>query len=287
MTSAVWSTSWRASAVADQRRDDLDAARPRQRERDADVVGAAIGPADEADLRAVGQTGDLVDELDVAGSDQHRHDRDATGGQHLGLVGMERRRGHDVVVEALEAVGQVVEQRPLGLDQPWELVAEPLGIEAGVGVGALGEEHPDERSRSLAFGGGGEGGRGQLVGGETGVGRATKHLGDDPGERLGATLLWRAFGDVGARTVATHDVTGVGQTTIDRPDGIGVHSQCRTKLAHGRQARARQQPTGVDLVGQLPVDLGRDRNIGVALDIERPTGPTHHPGSAIVDRHRS
>ena len=235
----------------------------------------------------VGQTRDLVDELDVAGPDQHGHDRDATGDQDLRLVGMEGRGRHDVVVEALEAIGQVVEQRPLGFDQPRELVAQPLGVEAGVGVGAFGVEHPDERSRPLAFRGGRERGRGQLVRGETGVGCATKHLGDDPGERLGATLLWRAFGDVGARTVATHDVAGVGQTTIDRPDGIGVHSQCRTKLAHGRQARAGQQPTGIDLVGQLPVDLGRDRNIGVALDIERPTGPTHHPGSAIVERHRS
>ena len=205
----------------------------------------------------------------------------------LGLVGMERRRRDQVVVEALEALGQVVEERPLGFDEARELVAQPLGVVAGVGVGALGEEHPDERPRPLAFGGGGERGGRHLVGRETGVGGPTKHLGDDPGERLGATLLWRALGDVGAGTVATHDVAGVGQTTIDRPDGIGVHSQCRTKLAHGRQARARQQPTGVDLVGQLPVDLGRDRNIGVALDIERSTGPAHHPGSAIVDRHRS
>ena len=118
MTSAVRSTSCEGVGVADERRDDLDAVRPRQRERVADVVGAATGRADEPDPRAVGQTGDLMDELDVAGPDQHGHDRDATGGQHLGLVGMERRRRHEVVVEALEPLGQVVEERPLGLDQP-------------------------------------------------------------------------------------------------------------------------------------------------------------------------
>ena len=209
-----------------------------------------------------------------AGSDQHRHDRDAAGGEDLGLVGMEGRRGHDVVVEALEPLGQVVEERALGLDQPGELVDEPLGIEAGVGVRAFGEQHPDERSRSLAFRGGGEGGRGQLVGREAGVGRAAEHLGHDPGQRLGATPLWRAIGDVGPGTVATHDVAGVGQTSIDRADGVGVHSQCRTKLAHGRQPRAGQQPARVDLVGELPEDLGRDRDVGVALDIERATGRT-------------
>ena len=190
--------------------------RPRQRQRVADVVGAATGRADEPDPRAVRQTGDLMDELDVAGPDQHGHDRDATGGQHLGLVGMECRGRHQVVVEALEPLGQIVEERPLHFDDARELVAQPLRVVAGVGVGALGEEHPDERPRSLALGGGGEGGRGHLVGRETGVGGPTKHLGDDPGERLGATLLWRALGDVGAGTVATHDVTGVGQTTIDR-----------------------------------------------------------------------
>ena len=46
------------------------------------------------------QPRDLMDELDVAGPDQHRHDRDAAGHQDLGLVGVERRRRHEVVVEA-------------------------------------------------------------------------------------------------------------------------------------------------------------------------------------------
>ena len=65
----------------------------------------------------VGSAGDLVDELDVARADEHRHDRDAAGDQGLRLVGVERRRRDEVVVEALEPLGQVVEERALGLDQ--------------------------------------------------------------------------------------------------------------------------------------------------------------------------
>ena len=136
----------------------------------ASVSRMLSAPRSEAQTRPTReparQPGDLVDELDVAGADEHRHDRDATGRQRLCLVGVERRRGHEVVVEALEPVGQVVEQRALGLDQPGELVDQPLGVVAGVGVRALGEEDPDERTGSLALGGGGEGRRGQLVGGE-------------------------------------------------------------------------------------------------------------------------
>ena len=113
---------------------------------------------------AARQPGDLVDQLEVAGADEHRHDRDPAGGQDLGLVGVERRRRDQVVVEAVEALGQVVEQRALGLDEPGELVDQPLGVVAGVGVRALGEEDPDERTRALALRGGGEGRRGELVG---------------------------------------------------------------------------------------------------------------------------
>ena len=38
------------------------------------------------------QPGDLVDELDVARTDEHRHDRHAARDERLGLVGVERRR---------------------------------------------------------------------------------------------------------------------------------------------------------------------------------------------------
>ena len=102
-------------------------------------------------------------------------------------------------MEALEPLGQVVEQRALGLDHARELVDQPLRVVAGVGVGALGEQHPDERARPLALGGGGERGGGELVGGETGLGGAAEHLGDDPGERLGAAPLRRSLARRGCR----------------------------------------------------------------------------------------
>ena len=57
-----------------------------------------------------------MDELDVAGPDQHRHDRHPAGDECLGLVGVERRRRHEVVMESVQAFGQIVEQRALDLD---------------------------------------------------------------------------------------------------------------------------------------------------------------------------
>ena len=115
-----------------------------------------------------GQAGDLVDELQVARPDEHRDDRHAARDERLGLVGVERRRRDEVVVEAVEALGQVVEQRALGLDQARERVDEALGVVAGVGVRALGEQDADERPGALALGGGGEGRGGDLVGREPG-----------------------------------------------------------------------------------------------------------------------
>ena len=184
-------------------------------------------------------------------------------------------------MEPVEPVGQVVEQRALDLDDTRELVDQPLGVVAGVGVRALGEEDADERSRPLALGGGGEGGGGELVGREPGVRRPSQHLGDDPGEGLGAASLGRAVGDVGPGAVATSDVPRVGQPSIDRADGVGVYSKCRSQLADGRQTRARQEPARVDLVGELPVDLGRDRDVRITLDIERaPEVPPAAEGTA-------
>ena len=217
-----------------------------------------------------------MDELDVRRADDHRHDRDASRDEGLGLIGVERRRGDEVVVEALEPFGQVVEQCAFDLDRPAELVTQPLGVVAGVGVGALRVQDADMGAGPLALGGGGERGRGQLVGGEAGLRGASQHLRHDARQRFRAAPLRRPLGNMRSGTVATRDVAGIGQTTIDRPDRIGVHSECRTKLAHGRQPRTRQQATGVDLVGELPVDLGRDRDIRIALDIERTTGRRRH-----------
>ena len=79
-----------ASVVADERRHDLDARRPGQL---AASRGCCPTPRSEAQTRPTReparQPGDLVDELDVAGPDEHRHDRDAAGDQRPGP----RRRG--------------------------------------------------------------------------------------------------------------------------------------------------------------------------------------------------
>jgi hypothetical protein len=68
--------------------------------------------------------------------------------------------------------------------------------------------------------------------------------------------------------MSTRDVAGIRQASIDRPDRVGVHSECGTQLAHWRETGARQQAARVDLVGKLPVDLGRDRDVRIAFDIE-------------------
>ena len=161
-----------------------------------------------------------MDELEIAWTDQHGDDREATGGQGLALVGVERGRGDEVVVEAVQAFWQVVDERALGLDEPRELVDEPLRVVARVGVRAFGEEDADQRTGPLAFRRGGERGRGHFVGGETGMGRATEHLRDDPGERLGAASLRRSIGDVRARAMSARDVSGVGQPSIHGADRV-------------------------------------------------------------------
>jgi hypothetical protein len=71
--------------------------------------------------------------------------------------------------------------------------------------------------------------------------------------------------------VAARDVPGVRQAAIDRADGVRVDAEGGTELADGREAGAGKQPARVDLVGELPVDLGRDGDVRVAGDVERAT----------------
>ena len=270
--------------AVDRRRQQLDAGRPRQGERLAHVLGAALRRADQADARARRETGDLVDELHVARPDEHGHDRHAAVDERLGLVGVERRRRDEVVVEPLEPIGQVVEERPLDVDQLAEGLDQTLGVVAGVGVRALGEEDLDLGSRALPLARRGERGRRHLVGPEPGLRRPPEHLRDDPGQGLRPASLRRAVRHVGAGPVSTRDVTGVGQTSIDRADRVGIHSECGTHLPHGGKTGAGQEPAGIDLVGELPEDLGRDRDIGIALDVDIAGGTRHAVvgGSVIV-----
>ena len=254
--------------VVGRRRHDLHAGGPGQAQRRGDVVGADGRGADEPDPGARRQCRDLVDEVEVAGADQHRHDRHPAGRPGLRLVGVERRRRDQVVVEALEPLVDLLEERALGVDRPREGLGDPLGVVAGVGLRAFGEQDLDERAGALPLGGRGERRRRDLVRGEAGGGRPTEHLVDDPGQRLGTAPLGWPVGDVGARAVPARDVAGVGQALVDGPDRVRVDPERGAELADRRQAGAGEQPTGVDLVGDLPVDLGRDRDVRVTLDIE-------------------
>ena len=94
-----------------------------------------------------------------------------------------------------------------------------------------------------------------------------------PGERLspvrelGAALrvnpntiraVYRRLAETGYVTTRQ----GAGTHVAERPP------QRRSQLADRRQAGTRQEPAGVDLIGELPVDLRRDRDVRVALDVE-------------------
>jgi hypothetical protein len=141
-----------------------------------------------------------------------------------------------------------------------------------IGGGALGEDDPGHGHRSLALGRRGERGGGDLVGRKAGRGRSPDHLGDDPGEGLGPAPLGRPIGHPRAAAMAARDIAGVGQPAIDGPDGVRVDTECGPKLAHRRQARAGEQAAGVDLVRQLPEDLGRDRDVGITSHIQVASG---------------
>ena len=128
----------------------------------------------------------------------------------LGLVGVEGRRGDEVVVELVESLGDLVEERALGLDLAGELAVQSLGVVAGVGRRALGEEDVDLLARALPLGRGGVGRRGDLVGREAGLRGAPEHLGDDPAQRLRPAAMRRSIGHDRAGAVAARHVAVVG-----------------------------------------------------------------------------
>ena len=271
--SASTSTWWSSASVSATRRQDLDAGRARQLEHLGDVLDAALRAAHEADLRARRQPGDLVDEVHVARADEHRDDRDAAGHVRLRLVGVERGRGDEVVVVAVESLGELLEQHAHRLDPVRERLGDALGVDGRVGGRALGEQHAHERPRPLALGGGGERRLGDLVGREAQLGGPAERLRDDPCERVRAAPHRRPVHDTCPGAVATDDVAGVGEASIDRADRVGVHSQRGTELPHRREASAGLQASRLDLVGKLPVDLGADRDIGIPLDVQLVAAP--------------
>ncbi len=77
-----------------------------------------------------------------------------------------------------------------------------------------------------------------------------------------------SIGDDRTRAVAAQHVAVVREASVDRADRVRVDAQRSAELAHRREARARLETAGLDLVGELPVDLGRDRDIRVALDVQ-------------------
>ncbi len=171
-------------------------------------------------------------------------------------------------MEPGDALGDLFEECSLCLDDPWECLCDALGVVRRVGDRALREQDVNAGARALPFRGGGKGGRSDFVGREARLRGTPQHLGHDPCERLRAAPLWRTICHVRPGTVSTRDVAGFGQTFVDRSDRVGVDSQGRPELSNRRQSGAGQETARVDLVGDLPVDLGRDRDIRVTLDVQ-------------------
>jgi len=124
-----------------------------------------------------------------------------------------------VVVEPVEPIGQVVEQGALDVDQVGERIAETGGVVAGIGVRTLGEQESwtlgPGRFRSVAAA---KTAAAASSAPNPAWGRASEHLGNDAGQRLGPASLWRPIGDVRPCAMATRDVARIGPD-VDRPRG--------------------------------------------------------------------
>ena len=104
-------------------------------------------------------------------------------------------------------------------------------------------------------------------------GGAPQRLRHDAGQGLPAAPHRRPVHDARPRPVPPDDVARVREAAVDGPHRVRVDAQRGAQLTDRRQARARLQPAGLDLVGELPEDLGGDRDVGVALDVELVTAP--------------
>ncbi len=215
-----------------------------------------------------GQRPDLVEELGVRRGGHQGDDGRPAGDELHRLVGVERGRRHEVVVVALQALHDPVDERAVGLGDPVERLADPLRGAAGVGRRALDEQHVHEGPRAASLRGRGVHGGGHLVRGVAGPGRGAQHLRHQAVEHARRAPDGRPRRDPRAGPLAAHDVAGLGQAPVDRPDRVRVDAQDGAQLADGRQAGAGVEPPGVDLVGQLPVELGRDRDVRIAGDVE-------------------
>jgi hypothetical protein len=165
--------------------------------------------------------------------------------------------------------------------EPGELVVEAFRIVAGVGLRAFGEQHARDLAGPPALGRRREGRRRDLVRREAGPGRAPDHLRHDPGQRLRPAALRRAIGHRSPRAVPARHVPGIGEAPVDGPDRVRVDAQRGAQLANGQEARARQQTARIDLVDELPVDLGGDRDVRVPGNVEVPAGWADRPAPSV------
>ena len=188
-----------------------------------------------------GSAGDLVDELHVARPDEHRDDRQRAHGRGPGP----RRRGTSSSRRGRSGTGRAARAgrraaSPSTSICPSKAPVEPLCVVARVGVRALGEEDLDERARVASA-------RVAAAKAAEATSSAVKPA-SAPRRIISATMPARASAPrfCGGRSatwvpgaVATRDVAGVGQTTIDRADRVGVHSEGGTQLPHRGAAGSR------------------------------------------------
>ena len=226
------------------RREDTDARGTREAQRLGDIVRTPRRGAHQAHRRSRREVGHLAHQPDIAGPDHDGDHRQSPRGQQLRLGRVERRRRDQVVVEAPEAIVELIQQGALGLDRLWKGFAELLRVIGSVGRCAFRDQHPHQRPRPLTLGGRRERRRGNFIGRETSLSGPANHLRHEACKSLISASLRRSGCDMCPGPMSTHDVAGIGQSI--------------TGLETAR----------VDLVGDLPVDLGGDRDARVALNVQ-------------------
>ncbi len=172
-------------------------------------------------------------------------------------------------MEACKPVVDQVDEDAVRVGQAIEGLGDPLGRALCVGGRALDEQDLDAGPGPLPFRRGRVDGRGDLVGGVAGARGRAEEVGYEALQGAGGASLGRAGRDARTRALARHHVARLSQPLVDRPDGVRVDVEDRAQLAHRRESRARVEPARVDLVRQLPVELGGDRDIRIPGDVQR------------------
>ncbi len=109
-----------------------------------------------------------------------------------------------------------------------------------------------------------------------------------PGQGVRTAAHRRPVHDARAGAVPPDDVPRVRQAAVHGAHRVGVHAQRGAELPDRGQARAGLHAPGLDLVGELPVDLGGDRHVRIALDVQLVTaGPGPGRGGPFGGRGRA